>query len=174
MSALRSPAGEKLTIPGFLTFERAHRNARTGRNPQTGAPVDIPATHVAKVTGTILDSTCNADSAVATPQLGFDDGDTLEYAVGLLSPKAIERLLREAVRRRAAGRELLSVADRVAAAGIPQMSAEEIQAEVQAFQQEIERGCRSMNIDHVRLTTDTSLGVVLSSYLAHRLARSPH
>ena len=36
----------------------------------------------------------------------------------------------------------------------------------------IERGCRTMNIDHVRLTTDTSLGVVLSSYLAHRLARS--
>jgi len=52
--------------------------------------------------------------------------------VGLLSPKAIERLLREAVRRRAAGRELLSVADRVTAAGIPQMSAEEIQAEVDA------------------------------------------
>src|SRR5207248_10360555 len=45
-------------------------------------------------------------------------------------------------------------------------------AEMQAFQQEIERGCRTMNIDHVRLTTDTSLGVVLSSYLAHRLARS--
>jgi DNA-binding protein HU-beta len=42
--------GEKLTIPGFLTFERAHRNARTGRNPQTGEPVEIPATHVAKVT----------------------------------------------------------------------------------------------------------------------------
>src|SRR5437764_3640640 len=42
--------GEKLTIPGFLTFERAHRNARTGRNPQTGEPVDIPATNVAKVT----------------------------------------------------------------------------------------------------------------------------
>lgn len=39
----------KLTIPGYLTFERSARSARTGRNPQTGEPVDIPATHVAKV-----------------------------------------------------------------------------------------------------------------------------
>src|SRR3954471_18520862 len=27
---------EKVTIPGFLTFERTHRAARTARNPQTG------------------------------------------------------------------------------------------------------------------------------------------
>lgn len=45
-----SSDGEKLSIPGFLTFERAHRNARTGRNPQTGEPVEIAATNVAKVT----------------------------------------------------------------------------------------------------------------------------
>ncbi len=45
-----STGGEKLTIPGFLTFEQSHRAARTGRNPQTGEPVDIPATNVAKVT----------------------------------------------------------------------------------------------------------------------------
>ena len=50
VSQVVAKGDEKLTIPGFLTFERAHRNARTGRNPQTGAPVDIPATHVAKVT----------------------------------------------------------------------------------------------------------------------------
>src|SRR3979409_2394754 len=49
VSQVVAKGDEKLTIPGFLTFERAHRNARTGRNPQTGAPVDIPATHVAKV-----------------------------------------------------------------------------------------------------------------------------
>ena len=41
---------EKLTIPGYLTFEQSHRNSRTGRNPQTGEPVEIPATNVAKVT----------------------------------------------------------------------------------------------------------------------------
>lgn len=42
--------GDKLTIPGYLTFEQSHRNAREGRNPQTGEPVHIPATKVAKVT----------------------------------------------------------------------------------------------------------------------------
>ena len=34
-----SKGGEKLTIPGYLTFEQSHRAARTGRNPQTGAPL---------------------------------------------------------------------------------------------------------------------------------------
>lgn len=33
---------EKVTIPGFLTFERTHRAARTARNPQTGEPINIP------------------------------------------------------------------------------------------------------------------------------------
>ena len=51
---------------------------------------------------------------------------------GLLSPKAIKRLLREAMRRRAAVREFLSVADRVAAAGVAPMSEQEIQAEIDA------------------------------------------
>ena len=32
---------EKVTIPGFLTFERTHRAARTARNPQTGDPIKI-------------------------------------------------------------------------------------------------------------------------------------
>lgn len=50
---------------------------------------------------------------------------------GLLSAKAIEDLLREAIRKRAA-REFLAVADRVAAARIPPMSEQEIQAEVNA------------------------------------------
>jgi hypothetical protein len=51
---------------------------------------------------------------------------------GLLSPKAIQRLLREAMRRRAAAREFLSVADQVAAAGVLPMNEEQIQAEVDA------------------------------------------
>ena len=37
-------AGEKVTIPGFGTFERRERSARTGRNPQTGAEIEIAAT----------------------------------------------------------------------------------------------------------------------------------
>jgi hypothetical protein len=51
---------------------------------------------------------------------------------GLLTPQALERLLNEALRRRQAADSLLSIADRVAAAGIPPMSMEEINAEVKA------------------------------------------
>ena len=36
-------AGEKVTIPGFGTFEARERSARTGRNPQTGAEIQIAA-----------------------------------------------------------------------------------------------------------------------------------
>ncbi|MEU3298105.1 HU family DNA-binding protein [Streptomyces longwoodensis] len=40
---------EKVTIPGFLTFERTHRAARTARNPQTGEPLEIAAGYSVKV-----------------------------------------------------------------------------------------------------------------------------
>jgi DNA-binding protein HU-beta len=42
-------SGDKVSIPGFLTFERGHRAARTGKNPQTGEPLEIAAANVAKV-----------------------------------------------------------------------------------------------------------------------------
>src|SRR5689334_6038405 len=38
--------GDKVTIPGFGTFEPRERSARTGRNPQTGAEIQIAATTV--------------------------------------------------------------------------------------------------------------------------------
>lgn len=38
--------GDKVTFTGFGTFERRHRQARVGRNPQTGAEVSIPAANV--------------------------------------------------------------------------------------------------------------------------------
>ena len=44
-------------------------------------------------------------------------------------------------------------------------------SEVQAFIKELQHGCRAQNIDYLPLRTDANLGVVLSSYLAHRLAR---
>lgn len=44
-------------------------------------------------------------------------------------------------------------------------------AEVNAFVSELKKGCREQQIDFVPLRTDMNLGVVLSSYLAHRLAR---
>jgi DNA-binding protein HU-beta len=36
--------GERVTLPGFGTFETRKRQARSGRNPRTGAPVKIAAT----------------------------------------------------------------------------------------------------------------------------------
>ena len=35
--------GDKVTLTGFGTFERRARKARTGRNPQTGEEIKIPA-----------------------------------------------------------------------------------------------------------------------------------
>jgi len=55
---------------------------------------------------------------------------------GLLTPQAIERLLLDAIRRRQAADRLLSIADRVAAAGNEPMSMEEINAEVKAARSE--------------------------------------
>jgi len=40
---------EKLTIPGFISFEQTHRAARTGRNPQTGEAIKVPASKAVKV-----------------------------------------------------------------------------------------------------------------------------
>jgi DNA-binding protein HU-beta len=35
--------GDSVTLVGFGTFSVSHRGARTGRNPQTGATIQIPA-----------------------------------------------------------------------------------------------------------------------------------
>ena len=35
--------GDKVTLPGFGTFETRQRSARTGRNPQTGETMQIAA-----------------------------------------------------------------------------------------------------------------------------------
>ena len=42
--------GEKVSIPGWLAVERTERAARTGRNPQTGETIQIPAGHSVKLT----------------------------------------------------------------------------------------------------------------------------
>ncbi len=34
--------GERIEIRGFGSFTVKHRDARTGRNPKTGSPVEIP------------------------------------------------------------------------------------------------------------------------------------
>lgn len=40
--------GNKLTLVGFGTFSVSKRSARKGRNPQTGAEINIPARNVVK------------------------------------------------------------------------------------------------------------------------------
>lgn len=42
--------GEKVQLPGLLTVERVERAARSGRNPQTGDPMQIPAGFGVKAT----------------------------------------------------------------------------------------------------------------------------
>lgn len=39
-------SGQKVTLPGFGTWERRERSARTARNPQTGEPLQIAASKV--------------------------------------------------------------------------------------------------------------------------------
>lgn len=40
--------GERVSIPGFGSFSVSARAARTGRNPKTGTPIEIPASKNAK------------------------------------------------------------------------------------------------------------------------------
>lgn len=41
-------AGDKVTFPGFGTFDVAERAARKGRNPRTGAEINIAASRSGK------------------------------------------------------------------------------------------------------------------------------
>jgi len=52
-------------------------------------------------------------------------------AAGLLTPEAIEQVLREALRRDA-GKRLIEISKRIQATNIPPMTMEEIQAELDA------------------------------------------
>jgi len=63
---------------------------------------------------------------------------------GLLTSKALEQLLADAIRRRQAADALLATAERVAQAGIEAMSIQEIDREVKAVRAERRRragGC---------------------------------
>lgn len=42
-------AGDPVAIAGFLTFEKVDKEATTGRNPSTGAEIQISARSVPKV-----------------------------------------------------------------------------------------------------------------------------
>ena len=42
--------GTKLLLPGIATIDVVQRSARTGRNPQTGETMEIPARRAVKMT----------------------------------------------------------------------------------------------------------------------------
>jgi hypothetical protein len=77
---------------------------------------------------------------MATIQIELPDA-TVNAArdAGLLTPQALERILNEALERKRASDYLMSLAERVAAAGLPPMSMEEINAEVKAARAERKR-----------------------------------
>ena len=39
----------KVTITGFLTFEKVHKEASVAHNPRTNEPVNVPARNVPKI-----------------------------------------------------------------------------------------------------------------------------
>ena len=49
-SSTATKKGDKVAWPGFGSFSTTKRAARTGRNPQTGAPVKIAASTAMKFT----------------------------------------------------------------------------------------------------------------------------
>jgi hypothetical protein len=73
---------------------------------------------------------------MATIQIELPDATAqAARAAGLLTPQALARLLDEALWRRQAADALLSIADRVAAAGISALPMDEINTEVKAARQ---------------------------------------
>lgn len=65
-------------------------------------------------------------------KLELPDGLAKEASnLGLLEPQALQTMLREAVRRRRIAR-LTEARERIAAAGVPPLTMEEIQAEIEA------------------------------------------
>ncbi len=75
--------GEKIELRGFGSFRVRERGARRGRNPKTGAPVDIPAKRVPYFKpGKEMKELINLDGVPAaelestdsTPPTGADDG----------------------------------------------------------------------------------------------------
>ena len=53
--------GDSIVLPGFASLAVKERSARTGRNPSTGQPIDIPASKaVSFKAGTKLKEAINA------------------------------------------------------------------------------------------------------------------
>lgn len=82
---------------------------------------------------------------MTTLQVKLDLPDNLAKeatSLGLLEPKALQAMLRDAVRRRRIAR-LTEARERIAASGVPPLTMEEIQAEVEADRAERQSTKRS-------------------------------
>ena len=68
--------GEKIELRGFGSFRVRNRDARRGRNPKTGDPVDIPAKRVPYFKpGKELKELINEGQAVSAADDAADDDD---------------------------------------------------------------------------------------------------
>ena len=72
--------GDKIEIRGFGSFRTRQRNARTGRNPKTGAKVDVPAKRVPffKPSKELRDSVNPAGAAKTGTGGGGSKADTVD------------------------------------------------------------------------------------------------
>jgi DNA-binding protein HU-beta len=69
-------AGNKVSIFGFGTFNPTSRAARTGRNPQTGTPVNIAASKgVRFAPGAAFKSLLNSKGGAASPAARQESSD---------------------------------------------------------------------------------------------------
>ncbi len=62
--------GEEVRIPDFGTFKVAKRKAREGRNPATGATINIPASRAFCLAGSEAQPRCAAPSGPLHPARG--------------------------------------------------------------------------------------------------------
>jgi DNA-binding protein HU-beta len=64
-------AGEKVVVTGFGTFERLARPARTVRNPRTGQPIDLAASHAPRfsVGRTFKEQVSGAEAVPDVPEV---------------------------------------------------------------------------------------------------------
>jgi integration host factor subunit beta len=78
IGALKS--GDKIEIRGFGSFRTRQRNARTGRNPKTGAKVDVPAKRVPffKPSKELRDSVNPGGATKAKAEKKKVDGDHID------------------------------------------------------------------------------------------------
>lgn len=74
-------AGDKIELRGFGSFRVRKRDARRGRNPKTGEPVDIPAKTVPYFKpGKELKELINGKSLGDDPDDDIDDDDDFDDA----------------------------------------------------------------------------------------------